>query len=244
MLSLRKIEELLVSRGLTLSGPLAKHDGDSKSVFVFINISRDIDGHQKPSNLYLKKIRDEFETQGVKINYILNNNSDYDLVSGLRATLLNAFPDHVRNAFLTLDRRSAVVWIVPKVSGIREIKEKITSRVKTYLENADIALEAIRLTVDENLPTRTAILSELRIAAPATTEVLIFRLTEKGFTEPPKDYVNRHLDALRKSNQVVRKKDGNYCLTANALKVLGTVKRRSSPDITRLLDLARRGDIQ
>lgn len=244
MLNLRNIENLLVSHNLALSGPLAKHDGDSKSVYAFIDISRNKDGHQKPSNLQLKKIRDELAAQGVEINYILNDISDHDLASGLRATLLNAFPDHIRNAFLQIDKRSGLVWIVPKVSGIREILEQITLRVKTYLENADIALEEVRLTVDENLPTRTAILSELRIAAPATVEVLIERLTAKGFTEPPKDYVNRHLDALRKSKQVVRRKDGNYCLTARALKILGTVKRRSSPDITRLLDLAHRDNIQ
>ena len=244
MLNFEEIEKLLESRGLALSGPLAKHDGDRKSVYAFVEISRNKDGHQKPSNLQLNKISAELEDQGIEIHYILNDVSGQDLASGLRATLLNAFPDHIRNAFLALDKKSAVVWIVPKASSVREEMEQVTLRAKTYLENAEFELDEVRLTIDEKLPTRTAILSELRIAAPASLDVLIKRLTAKGFTAPPEDYVNRHLDALRKSDKVVRSKSGEYCLTASALKVLGTIKRRSSPDIIRFLDLARRGSVK
>ena len=122
--------------------------------------------------------------------------------------------------------------------------DEITGRVTVYLENASMSLAELKLTVDENLPSRTAILSELRIAAPVSAENLAERLTLKGFVEPPLDYLNRHLDALRRADQVVRRKDAQYCLTASALKILGTVKRRGSPDITRFLDLAKRGDLQ
>lgn len=243
MLKLHEIESLLLQHGFSLSGPLAKHDGSSASVYAFIEIVRNSEGHQKPSNVQLNKARDELQAQGIEIAYILNDVSDSDLASGLRATLLQAFPDHVRNAFLSTLKQDAVVWVVPKATSTKTLMEEISSRVATYLENADLRLVEVRLTVDENLPTRTAILSELRVAAPATVEMLIERLSGKGFAEPPVDYINRHLDALRRSGQIVRRKDAHYCLTAQALKVLGTVKRESSPDIRRLLDLARRGDL-
>jgi len=178
---------------------------------------------------------------GIVVKFILNDVSNADFETGLRATLLHAFPEFIRNCFLSFDNDGAVVWIVPKISAVREHLGSIANRITIYLGNADITLSEVKLTVDENLPSRTAILSELRISAPTTSEHLAERLSEKGFSTPPIDYINRHLDALRRANHVIRRKDAHYCLTASALKVLGTVKRRSSPDIARFLDLARRG---
>ena len=244
------IDKLLTERGLRLSGPSVTRDSDSNDIFAFVEIDRDDKGHQKPSNIRLNEIRDELEAldeladQKFKINYILNDISGHDLALGLRATLLNACPDQVRNAFLTIEKGNAVVWIVPKTESAREKIEEITTRVRTYLENAKVTLQDIKFTTDEKLPTRTAILNELRIASPATIEMLVERLSAKGFSIPSTDYANRHLDALRRSGQVIRRKDANYCLTADALKILGTAKQRRSPDITRLLDLARRGNVK
>lgn len=209
----------------------------------FVEVSRNADGHQKPSNLRLRRVAEDLAAYDVLVNFVLNDVSNMDLEAGLRATLIHAFPDFVRNAFLTLEADGGVVWVVPKGDAIRNSMDDISGRIAIYLENAGIRLSEVRLTVDENLPSRTAILNELRIAAPATQEVLAERLASKGFSSPPLDYLSRHLDALRKTSFVVRRKDGNYCLAANALKVLGTVKKRSSPDITRLLDLARRGNL-
>lgn len=244
MHSQSEIFKYLEQEGLKLSGPLARQDGEKSALYAFVEVSRDGNGHQKPSNMALRKIAEQLSETGVSVKFILNDVSNLDFETGLRATLLHAFPDLVRNSFLTIGKEGSVVWIVPKGTAVREHMEEITRRVAIFLENAGMSLEEVKLTVDENLPSRTAILSELRIAAPVSADSLAEKLAAKGFSVPPVDYINRHLDALRRANQVVRGKDGQYCLTASALKILGTAKRRGSPDITRFLDLAKRGDLQ
>ncbi len=244
MHNMTEVFEYLKQKGLKLSGPLARQDGENSVLYAFIEVSRNSKGHQKPSNLALKQITEELSKTDFSVKFILNDVSNLDFETGLRATLLHAFPSLIRNSFLTTGKDGAVVWIVPKGTSVRDHIDEITGRVRIYLENASMSLAELKLTVDENLPSRTAILSELRIAAPVSAENLAERLTSKGFVEPPLDYLNRHLDALRRADQVVRRKDAQYCLTASALKILGTVKRRGSPDITRFLDLAKRGDLQ
>lgn len=210
MHNLGEVFDHLKKHGLNLSGPLARHDGDKSVIYAFVEVSKDSKGHQKPSNIALSKITDQLYETGISVKFILNDVSNLDLEAGLRATLLHAFPNLIRNSFLTTGKEGADVWIVPKGAAVREHIEEITRRVSIYLENASMSLAGVKLTVDENLPSRTAILSELRIAAPILAEGLAERLTLKGFTQPPIDYLNRHLDALRRANQVVRHKDAKY----------------------------------
>ncbi|SDI56702.1 hypothetical protein [Salipiger marinus] len=243
MLNSSDVAEILTSSGLVLSGPVVRQDGDRLAFYAFIEVSKDSNGHQKPSNIYLGKISEELVRSGVLVKFILNDTANFDLEAGLRATLLHAFPEWVRNSFLTIDSQGCTVWIVPKGGVTRSYLEEIKNRAAIYINNASLSLLEVKLTVNENLPSRTAILMELRIAAPINVEVLISRLESKGFSSPPIDYVNRHLDALRRAGQIIRRKDGLYCLTAGALKVLGTVKRRNSPDVVRFLDLARRNEL-
>lgn len=242
MSNLFEVSKYLKQQGIKLSGPLARQEGGNSLLYAFIDVSKDSKGHQKPSNILLKRITEELSLSGIEIKFILNS-ATLDHESGLRSTLLHAFPSLIRNSFLSFEEQGATVWIMPKSVAVREHMQEITSRIEIYLRNARVSLDEVKLTVDENLPSRTAILGELRIAAPATAEQLAERLSKKDFVKPPIDYLNRHLDALRLAEQIVCRTDNQYCLTASALKVLGTIKRRSSPDIKRLLDLATRGSL-
>lgn len=244
MHNLSEVTAFLINQGIKLSGPLARQDGKDSEIYIFAEISKDSNGHQKPTNIFLKQLSQQLLKNGFAARFILNDVSNRDFEAGLRATLIHAFPRSVRNSFLSFGSDGAIVWIVPKGLAARDQISEIKQRVLIFLQNADLELDEVKLTVDEDLPSRTAILSELRIAAPASIETLAERLLQKGFIAPPLDYLARHLDSLRRAGQVIRRKDARYCLTANALKILGTVKRRNSADITRFLDLARRGDLQ
>ena len=59
---------------------------------------------------------------------------------------------------------------------------------------------------------------------------------------PSEGWMAHMADSLRKSGLVVRLKSGKYALSLAGLMALGSAKNAKSPDISRLLDLARLRD--
>lgn len=237
----KQVEGRLIEAGLRLAGQIVSQGVQNDKYYVFIYIKRGGDGKQSPSNQSLKKIKNELEKIGILIDYILIDENRSDIESGMRATLLISFPSIVRNAFITSKGNKYTVWVDLKKAALSDAEGRdVAEKASAYLENMGLVFEGLQLANGANVPTRTAILGMLRIIAPADVERLVSKAEEEGFERPPIEYMSRHLDALRKSKLVLRKKDASYALTARALKMLGSSKRRNSPDIQRVLDLARR----
>jgi len=89
--------------------------------------------------------------------------------------------------------------------------------------------------------TKIEILSAIRQLAPVDAPTLARELTAQGHEVSSSEWINRRLDALRRSNLVLRRPDGTYVLTMEALEKLGTRRGARSPDVRRFLALARRG---
>ena len=104
-----------------------------------------------------------------------------------------------------------------------------------------LKLGVVSLTTDEVLPSKLAILTIIRAEAPVAPQRILELLSAKGLSVPSMDWLSRQLDAYRKSGDVVRLATGSMALTKKALHVLGTKKNRASPDISRLLAMARGG---
>lgn len=234
-----ELEKRLLAIGIPVSGSAVRDSEDGSSFHIFVGIRRDARGRQEPSNRQLEVARNELVTLGVKVDFILTDAMMRDAEAGLRATLLHSFGTAIRNSFLTRQGRDAFVWVVPKRQLAESELSEVSAKARVLLRELGLELRHLTPTTGENLPSKTRCLTMLRLLAPVGPEVLAARLRMAGFVVPSDDWMVRRLDALRKAGQVVRLKSGAYAVTLLALRGLGTVKGRESPDLSRLLALAK-----
>jgi len=235
-----ELERRLIAAGIPVSGSAIRDSEDGSSFHVFVEIRRDSRGRQEPSNVQLEVAREELRAVGVQIDFVLTDAMMRDAEAGLRATLLHSFGNVIRNSFLTRQGREAFVWVVPKRQLTEDELGEVSAKARILLRELGLELAHITPTTGENLPSKTRCLTMLRLLAPVSPEVLAAKLRVAGFVVPSDDWMMRRLDALRKAGQVVRLKSGLYAVTLLTLRGLGTVKGRESPDLSRLLALAKR----
>lgn len=235
------IRDQLMQHDLNVEYVIERRDVDNEAFFAFIRIKKDTRGLQIPSNVALNEIAQQFAANGIEINFILRSSDIDDIEGGLRATLLHSYGNLVRNAFLSVYGSAGDVWIEPKSQEIQAELDEIERTLRSYFENTLINLDQVRLTTKERLPTDTALLSSIRLISPCDTAALKDALAARGFSVPPDGWLSRGLDRLRKRGQLVRRKDGQYALSIQGLRSLGTSKTRMSPDVRRVLALSRRG---
>ncbi|SNB78021.1 MULTISPECIES: hypothetical protein [unclassified Agrobacterium] len=235
----KNIQYFLGERGIIAAGRIAKDAFKANRFVVFVDVTRDKENRQVPSNKLLNDIREQILKEGVTIEFVLTDATQQDIEAGYRASILHSFGEFVRNAFLTIDGKNVVAWIAPKVKIQTDVLPKIEDRTKLFLSNYELELSALEFTSDANLPGKFACLQVARLKSPFTVADLTQALLQKGFTIPSENWTTRILDNLRKSGFVIRQKSGRYVVTLSGLKALGTQKNRRSPDIGRVLALAR-----
>lgn len=238
MSSKQEIEEQLRDAGIPISGTAIRSAEGDNFYYVFVEVHRDARGRLVPSNAKLMATKAYFQEKGYLIDFLLKDATVRDAEVGLRATLLYSFGELLRNSFLAFQANEAFVWVDPKRQLTEHELNEVGRKAKVFLDDVGLKLSQITTTWGENLPSKTICISVLRQAAPATTEELVGLLRGAEFIVPSKNWMTRRLDALRKAGLVVRMRSGRYTLTLQALKGLGTVKGRRSPDISRLLALA------
>lgn len=235
------ILEALADAGLALASPLIRDNADAERFFAVIEVSRDSENKQVPTNRKLHAIRDRLHEAGVRLEFLLRDATANDIEGGLRATILHGFIDEVRNVFMSIDAGEAHVWVEPKTQLPDELTLQLRERASHFLSDVGLRLGTLRSTVNQNLPSKLALLASLRIVAPSTLGDLAAALTQHQFEVPSNEWLNRRLDALRKEGAVIRTDDGLYALTLRSLTNLGTKKNARSPDIARLLKMAALG---
>lgn len=239
MINENELQRVLTEMGVPVSGAIVRNLEGDDSFRIFVEVARDSRDRQIPSNLQLNYAKDQIRQMGADIDFILKDATLRDAEAGLRATLLHSYSELLRNSFLTKDERRAFVWLVPKRQLSENELNDIEAKSKSFLAELDLDLAHLNLTSGENLPSKTRCLSTLRLIAPAPPVRLVESLRKSGFVIPSDDWMARRLDALRKAGLVIRLRSGSYVLTLLALKSLGTAKGRNSPDVARLLALAR-----
>lgn len=235
----KKVQDFLSERGVIAAGRIAKDAFKANRFVVFVDVERDKENRQVPSNKLLNGIKEEILKEGVTVEFVLTDANQQDIEAGFRASILHSFGDFVRNAFLTIDGNNVVAWIAPKVKIQADVLPGIEDRTKLFLSNYELELSALEFTSDANLPGKFVCLQVARLKSPATVSELTLALLEKGFAIPSENWTSRVLDSLRKSGFVIRQKSGKYVVTLAGLKALGTQKNRRSPDVGRMLALAR-----
>lgn len=234
------LNRILQEYGLVQSSPIVTPPGEPDAVYAFIEVQRNDKNLQEPSNLQLHKIRESIAKQGICIEFVLIDASTKDAEAGVRATVLHHFGDKIRNCFMSVDGRAADVWIVPKGQIPPDVMIGAEDKIRIFLDNIGLKLRKIISTTEDNTPSKSACLSILHQASPTSLALLADQIRYRGFVIPSENWLSRTLDNLRKAGLVTRFKDGSYALTLGGIKAIGTAKNARSPDVRRILDLARR----
>lgn len=231
---------LLAQEGLSVQGAVIKDSSGNGQVFVYVPVRRNSEGHQVPSNRSLHRIQSSLLEEGLKVEFILTDSHSQDIEAGIRATMLHAFGDDVRNAFLSTEGCSATVWLEPKREISMATHSAIERKIRAFLREVGLELSSVLSTNSESLPSKFALLKALRHVAPADVAKLKAELILRGLTVPSEDWLRRKLDTLRKGDSIVRLGNGSYAIPAKTLDSLGTQRVGGSPDVARLLALVQK----
>lgn len=240
MSKVSRILSQIASHQIELLGELVDDPDHENSYYAFVSISRNKDGHQRPSNFKLSTLSNYLKRQGVLLNFILIEDENIDLHNNVKSVVLRHHIDMVRNCFVSSGNDGENVWIEPRKSLTEEERSIIEITVREFFSFMKIKLDSVRFTFEENLPTRTACLSTIRKFSPVDIDSLIFLLRKRDFDIPSREWLANTLDKIRKSDLIQRRKDERYILTMKGLRSLGSGKNRMSPDVSRALDIARR----
>ncbi|CAM4265731.1 hypothetical protein COAQ111491_13975 [Comamonas aquatilis] len=223
---------------ITNSDPIRDPAGDNR-FFVFIHVDFDEHGKQRPSRTAIDAATETLKNQNLVVEVLLVDTRTLDIEAGARASLLHAYPDAVRNVFLSVIEQSVNVWIDAKRSLDEQLRKSIAERLIVYLEQFDLKFESLATLGEGNVPGKLALLRAVRIGAPATLDSVMNLLQASGFTVPSLDWLRRKLDGYRRFGDVLRLGDGTYALKAVTMSAMGSSRTARSPDISRLLALAR-----
>lgn len=210
-------------------------------VYLPIKYTRDSSGRLIPNHKTLAQIKSDLAALGVFVEFILVDREAKANEDSLRASLISSYPDVVRNAFLRTLDGVANVWIDNKRSPSKHEMIQIELYLSKYVETVRQRGYRLHIMSEEVLATNAEVLSIIRRFSPLSMQALEKLIADRGFPVPSLDWLSRKLDALRKAGLVLRLTSGSYVLTRRALHQLGTQKNRWSPDLARLLALARSG---
>lgn len=238
---LKIVQALVADSGIQLAGAIIKDVRPGNHYFAIVPITRDSDGRQEPSHKRLEEARLSLHAQGYQIDFVLSERQASDVEGGLRAALTTAYGDSAVSVAVAFQGRRATVWVeladaIMSEATVAAVREKIN----IYFASFEISELAVQITSRANLPSIFACLRIIRQLAPVDNDRLSVELQAAGFYVPSSEWLSHRLDAMRKGGRLVRLRNGTYTLTADALQKLGTTKGRRSPDVTRMLALARR----
>lgn len=229
----------LNANGISLAGRIVEMPNVAQGVFIPILMHRISDGTMKPAKSALMAAKQQIEGLNYLPEFIFVNERSEEAEHSLRSSLLVSFPDLVRNVFLSVEASASNIWVELKKAASEEERQRLNDHVDRSIDLFKLPSASVLSLADIALPTRMELLSLIRTLAPVDCETLNGALQQRGFTIPSMDWINRQFDLLRKTGFVVRRHDRLYTLTLNALKRLGTGKSRRSPDVVRLLALAK-----
>lgn len=233
------ILDQLTSRRLSMSTAPLRDPLDPSRYYVFLEVEFDERGHQIPTRRSIDSATSALKDLSINVDFFLVDTRSRDIESGARASLLHNFPDTVRNVFLSIGKEGVLVWIDAKRPLDDALRTTITQRVAVFLREFGLTVESLSTLGEGNIPGKLALLSAIRILAPTTPDFLLEDLQTRGFAVPSLGWLRRRLDTFRRSGEIIRLQDGAYALNVATISALGTSQRGRSPDVSRLLALAR-----
>lgn len=241
MTDVERVIELLSQMSLPVFGEIVSNPSTPRGYFVPLLLTKGTDGKKSPSGRTLALARSSLLQHEYAIDFILIDEESRQIEESLRASLLSSFPNDVRNSYFSSDEGHPQAWIEFKTQPNAETTRRVEEHLRKFADLFSLPSLSMRSLGEADTATKIEILSAIRQLAPVDLPSLVRKLTAQDLNVPSIDWANRRLDALRKSHLVLRRHDGTYVLSRKALELLGTRKHRRSPDISRLLALARQG---
>ena len=236
------INAQLVEAGVVLSGPAIESPIEENKYHVFIDGRLNDKLSENALKSVLSKLRADLAAKGRVLEFVISGRDYSDIELVVKSIAERTVSGVIENCLVEFSGSSFTIWLVPNRPLLDIEISSIEERIRAYMDSFDLKLLAVYSTITDHLPSKYALLSFIRIKSPVRVEDLSSGMTEKGFSIPTVEWLSKNLDNLRKAGLVLRLKSGRYALTLSALKALGSAKNASSPDIARMLDLARRGD--
>lgn len=238
-----KVEEILrilSTQSITISGEIVADRDIEGHFFVRIPVRRGADNKQVPGHTKLADAKKNLEDSGLNVSFLLTDESTNDIEAGLRATLLHQVGEHIRNVFMSSVAKTPHVWIEAKRELTEDLFDLIQKKILRYLSDFDIEPKSITTTSGYKFPSVLACMKCIRKHAPIDVSGMSAALSNEGFTIPSEEWLRRRLDSMRKDGVIIWIAGNKYCLPMSSIRKLGTSKTRMSPDVSRLLALARR----
>jgi hypothetical protein len=231
----------ILSAQVPIIGAIIKDARPGSYYFAIVPLARDSEGRQVPSARKIEEVRRSLLASGYEVEFIVSDPEANDVEAGLRAALSQALGVNAFAVALALHGRNASVFVeLADAVATPAILDAVRTKVERYFASFEIGELTIQIVTREAPPSILACLRVMRQFAPVDVATLILELQARRFNVPSLDWLTHRLDAMRRSGRIVRLGDGKYTLTADALRKLGTTKRRDSPDVIRMLALARR----
>lgn len=223
------------------AGEFVQNPDLTNGVYVPVKVSR-VAGKTRPSQRALAALKRDLAEARLEAEFILVDPKAKSVEGDLRASLLASHPNLVRNAFVSIEAGRTEIWIDEKSTLSSNEKGALDKLVSECLKRQGLKQDSLQFVGETALATNSEILALIRNSAPIDIEGIAALLRQRDFPVPSIDWLNRKLDALRKSGALISLADRSYVLSAESIHKLGTRKDRHSPDVARLLALARRGE--
>ena len=239
---LLKVRALISGHGVPLIGSIIKDAAPGKRYFAIVPIERNRDGGELPSARRLEEVSlSLLHDHGYSIEFVLSDPHAIDVESGLRAALATSCPELVASVVVALHGKTATVWVeVGSDMVSSEVVSDLKDRIGKYFASFPVTNLKVQVSSMEDLPSVLACLRVIRKLAPVDIDQIVTELRVVGFNVPSVAWLSHRLDTMRKAGRVVRLRNGAYALTAGTLRKLGSSKGRMSPDVMRMLAMARR----
>lgn len=234
------IEAELKNAGLELFGPILSDVAEPHHRFAFVSEQLKGKGGEKFTSRRRKIIRDRIREGGINLFFVIVNERELDVDQSVRRLVEDVYADGVSDVVVSHAAGQVTVWLISK-RDLQDFElQGIAEHLRNYLSVLNLRLAKLEVIDSVAKPTSTTILRTIRKHAPVGQEELASALRAQSFELPGGRWLNHALDRLRKAGQVIRGQDGKYYVTYQTLLQLGTSKRRTSPDVQRLLALGRR----
>jgi hypothetical protein len=235
------VDEVLARHHITAAGPLIMNPTVDGGVYIPLSIRRDSEGRQIPASRVLADIQRDLQELGVVAEYHLVDETARVIDEGLRESLVERFPNLIDKAVVSSEGGSVQVWIDTSHEVDSAQAATIKEHVQRYVELFNVRSFKVGVASEAKLPSNLELISLIRRLSPVDCYTLQSELLARKFDVPSLTWLNHKLDTMRKAGLVVRMENRHYAVTPEALQRLGTSKGRNSPDVARLLFLARGG---